>query len=92
MCMITYSKHEIAQEPSSTHRCECSKAPKTGAQLRDNPWTRKMTQNASKKPFITTITQLLKVAYPSLSTTRRPQTLAMNGIGGTSTVKETVAA
>ena len=27
---------------------------------------RKMTQNASKKPFIAAIRQLLKVAYPSL--------------------------
>ena len=30
MCISTNSEHEIV-------RCECSRAPKTGAQLRDNP-------------------------------------------------------
>ena len=36
MFTSTNSEQEIVQDPSSTHRCECSRAPKTGAQLRDN--------------------------------------------------------
>ena len=77
-----HHSHELADplEPSSTHSCEHLKARKTGAQLRDNRRSAKNDAKCLKKPFITTITQLLKVAYPSLSTTKRPQTLAMNGI------------
>ena len=70
--MSTNSEHEIVLEPSSTHRCECSKAPKTGAHLWDNRRSAKMTQNASKKTFIAAITQLLKVAYPSLMHNKTP--------------------
>ena len=64
--MSTNSEQEIVQEPSSTFRCECSRAPKTGAQLRDNPEEREKCGKTAKKPFIAAITPLLKVAYPSL--------------------------
>ena len=37
MSMPTSAEHEIVQEPSTTKNSSSSRAPKTGAQLRDNP-------------------------------------------------------
>ena len=51
MSMMTSAEHEIVQEPSTTKNSSSSRAPKTGAQLRD---------------FIADITPLLKAAHPSL--------------------------
>ena len=41
---------QTQQEPSSTHRCERSKARKTGAQLRDNRRSAKNDAKCVKKP------------------------------------------
>ena len=59
--MSTHSEHEIVQEPSSTHRCECPRAPKTGAQLRDNRRSAKKDAKCFEKAHHRPITQLLKL-------------------------------
>ena len=48
-CMSTTPQDELANplEPSSTHRCERSKARKTGAQLREN---RRSAKNDAASP------------------------------------------
>ena len=47
----------IVQEPSTTTNSSPSRAPKTGAQLRDNPEEREKCGKSAKKPFIAAITK-----------------------------------
>ena len=64
--MSTSAEHEIVQGPSTTKNSSSSRAPKTGAQLRDNPEEREKCGKTAKNPFIAAITPLLKAAYRSL--------------------------
>ena len=67
--MSTNSEHEIVQGPSTTHRCECSWAPKTGAQLRDNPEEREKMLKKRPKPVIAAITHCIKSSTTLCCTT-----------------------
>ena len=64
--MSTSAEHEIVQEPSTAKNSSSSRAPKTGAQLRDNPEEREKCGKTAINPFIAAITPLLKAAYQSL--------------------------
>ena len=56
--MSTSHYELIVQEPSTTKNSSSSRAPKTNAQLRDNPEEREKCGKTAKKPFTAAITLL----------------------------------
>ena len=66
-CICQQSPMNCAQEPSMTKNSSSSRAPKTGAQLPDNPEERENCGKTAKSP---SPPPLLKVEYPSLLRTK----------------------
>ena len=62
--MSTNSEHEFVQEPSMAKNSSLLRAPKTGAQLRDNPEEREKWRNKAEKSFIAAITTTAESREP----------------------------
>ena len=67
--MSRNSENETVQEPSMAKNSSPSRAPKTGAQLRDNLEEREKWPKRQKKPFIAAITATAKKHRTSLCCT-----------------------
>ena len=71
MLMLTQLYDLIVQEPSMTKNSSSTRAPKTGAQLRDNPEEREKCPPQHRR-------QTLENSPPSRCKLEGPLTLAMN--------------